>query len=458
MNFKKNIVIAISFLLICFISIGIYISGFAYEVYFNGEKIALVKDTDDFNQALSSVDREIAIWYRNKNITFDKDVSFKKIRLTNDDDIKSVSQLKEEIYLSGLDLSIMGSAIIIDDQEVVYLSSANQAEEVIEKVIKTFINVEDTEKLLKYDIKENYSIIDKKIQYEKLKKVDQAVTFILHGTDEIVEYSVESGDTTWDIATSRGLSINEIELANPDKNINRLHKGETLNLTVSKPFFTVSVVKEVMYNEKISFGTTYVNDSSLYVGQSKIKESGKYGTKEITAKITYDNGIEINREIKNEKTIKEPKNQIVVKGTKALPAVIGTGNYVIPAGGRITAYNKPGSHSGGRALDIANSSAPSVYAADAGVIKSVKYDANGYGKYIIIDHGGGYSTLYAHLSKAYVSTGQRVSQGQSIGKMGNTGYSTGTHLHFEVRYNNSRQVLSKYFSSLKVGQYVVAKH
>jgi murein DD-endopeptidase MepM/ murein hydrolase activator NlpD len=84
-------------------------------------------------------------------------------------------------------------------------------------------------------------------------------------------------------------------------------------------------------------------------------------------------------------------------------------------------------------VDIANSSAPDVLAADSGTIMTSGWpDGNGYGNRILIDHGNGYTTLYAHLSKIYVSAGQTVRRGDPVGKMGSTGRSTGTHLHFEV--------------------------
>lgn len=75
-----------------------------------------------------------------------------------------------------------------------------------------------------------------------------------------------------------------------------------------------------------------------------------------------------------------------------------------------------------------------IYVTGNGVVKQVGYDAGGYGRYVLVDHGFGYQTRYAHLSKALVVKGQEVKRGQQIAEMGNTGRSTGTHLHYEVIY------------------------
>lgn len=92
------------------------------------------------------------------------------------------------------------------------------------------------------------------------------------------------------------------------------------------------------------------------------------------------------------------------------------------------------------ACDIANPSMPPVFAAQGGTVSAVyRYTVVGYGLAVVIDHGNGLQTLYAHLSEIYVSQGQSVQQGQSIGRMGSTGFSTGVHLHFEVRENGVRR-------------------
>ena len=114
--------------------------------------------------------------------------------------------------------------------------------------------------------------------------------------------------------------------------------------------------------------------------------------------------------------------------------VTASGSWVWPATGKITQgfawYHK--------GLDIANKAGGPILAADAGTVVVAGWlDNKGYANRIIIDHGNGYQTLYAHLSRISVSVGQTVNRGDVIGNMGCTGRCTGTHLHFEIRSGGS---------------------
>ncbi len=107
----------------------------------------------------------------------------------------------------------------------------------------------------------------------------------------------------------------------------------------------------------------------------------------------------------------------------------GSGSFSWPAGGVIT-QELSWYHTG---LDIANSGAPNILAADSGTVTLVAQERWGYGWHVIINHNNGFETLYAHLQRIDVSAGQKVDRGTIVGRMGSTGRSTGTHLHFEIR-------------------------
>lgn len=126
-----------------------------------------------------------------------------------------------------------------------------------------------------------------------------------------------------------------------------------------------------------------------------------------------------------------------------------TGRFVKPVAGRTTSPYGNRLHPIAKVtklhtgVDFGASHGTKIVAADDGVVIEASY-RRGYGNTVIIDHGGGIATLYAHCSSLLVSAGQNVSQGQTIARVGSTGYSTGPHLHFEVRVNGEPVNPSRY--------------
>ena len=138
---------------------------------------------------------------------------------------------------------------------------------------------------------------------------------------------------------------------------------------------------------------------------------------------------------------------------EAANSITSTGTYIWPLPG----YS-PGSAYGWRmhpiyhemrfhaGEDIGAPSGTPILAADSGMATVIPDNGNGYGNYIMINHGGGRVTLYAHMSGFAISNGETVSQGQVIGYVGSTGNSTGPHLHFEVRVNGATTDPKSYFN------------
>jgi murein DD-endopeptidase MepM/ murein hydrolase activator NlpD len=157
----------------------------------------------------------------------------------------------------------------------------------------------------------------------------------------------------------------------------------------------------------------------------------------ITAKLVKENGVLVKRSIVSEKVTLMASDQVILQGTKKAPSTAATGRMAKP-------YSR-GSYSSGfgrrwgrmhTGIDWSMPVGSPIYAADGGVVSESGNDG-AYGKCIIINHGNGIKTRYAHNSALLVKAGDKVFKGQKISNSGNTGRTTGPHLHFEVLKNGS---------------------
>lgn len=233
--------------------------------------------------------------------------------------------------------------------------------------------------------------------------------------DKIENYTVKEGDTLDKIAKRFDVSVDTIKWAN---NL----KGDVI-----KPGQILKIPPVTGVVHKVSSGETVYSIAKKYkvnpqnIVNFPFNDFADMDTFALTpGQILYvpDGVIEEEKPVVRQKFIAEIK-----------AGVKGTSNFIWPTSGGITQY--PVWYH--MALDIANPAAPPILAADSGTVIFADCVRYGYGCHIILDHGNGYQTLYAHLSRINVSVGQAVSQGQQIGVMGSTGRSTGTHLHFEIR-------------------------
>lgn len=242
---------------------------------------------------------------------------------------------------------------------------------------------------------------------------------------EIIEYEVESGETISQIAQKFGIDTDTVKWAN-GLTSESIKPGDKLKIlpvsgvahTVKSGDTLAGVAKKYQASDQaiLDFPFNDIGDDfKLVAGQVLIVPDG---VPEAAAAPKS-----------------RPQPQYIAKGPTP-----GASAFSAPGGGSFMwptvtqgisqyfAWYHPG-------LDMPHRSAPPVVASDGGVVTVAGWPDNyGYGNRVMVDHGNGYVTLYAHLSNIYVSAGQKVSRGQTIGQMGTTGRSTGIHLHFEIRY------------------------
>ncbi len=195
----------------------------------------------------------------------------------------------------------------------------------------------------------------------------------------------------------------------------------------------VSVVS-VSQEKEIPFETQTQYDDSLYIGESVTVTEGKTGSSMVESQTIYKNGEFESSQVVTENVVSMPVTQVVRVGTK--PKDVLTSGLLYPLTGTLSS---PFGERWGRmheGIDIAVPVGTSVKAAECGTVIFAGV-GGGYGNLVKIDHGNGIVTAYAHLDKINVSKGQTVDSNTEIAKSGNTGRSTGPHLHFEVLKNGT---------------------
>ena len=189
--------------------------------------------------------------------------------------------------------------------------------------------------------------------------------------------------------------------------------------------------------EAIPYKVEEEKTKDLYKGDSYVKQKGADGKRIVNGTIYYENGKEVKRNIKKTTVISEPTTQIVLIGTAERPKTAPTGHFKYPV--RNINITSPYGYRWGRlhtGVDLANPIGTPIYASDGGTVTVAGYEG-AYGLCVIVDHGNGFKTRYAHCNQLYVSVGDKVYQGQEISATGNTGRSTGPHLHFEIIVNGA---------------------
>jgi len=243
--------------------------------------------------------------------------------------------------------------------------------------------------------------------------------------DSIKQYKVEDGDTVASISKKFGISIDTLKWQN---NLSGdTAKSKDYKIKVGQ---VLDILPVTGIAHKVSKGDTVYSMAKKYDSSAQAIVDFPFNTfsNDETFELAIGQTIIVPDGVKPQEVVVSPR---IRQLTPDAGSVVASGNFVWPTSGTIS-QNYAWYHQG---LDVANRAAPNVVAADSGSVEYSGCLSWGYGCHVVINHGNGYKTLYAHFQKNYVTVGQRVARGSAIGQMGSTGRSTGTHLHFEVSKN-----------------------
>ena len=218
-----------------------------------------------------------------------------------------------------------------------------------------------------------------------------------------------------------------------------LPEGTEITIEQNCPLLEVTTVEEMDVSRELAPVLEVQKDDTMFVGQQRVIQEGEAGQAEVLARVVKRCGVPVASNDLNAVTLTEPTTLIVGTGTRELPELPDGCLFLWPVQGPITSefgyrfiFGETNFH---RGLDIA---APMGTAINAGADGTVIFagEKGTYGNLVILSHGNGFVTYYAHCSKLLVEVGDTVTQGQPIAAVGSTGRSTGPHCHFEVRYEN----------------------
>ena len=387
---KHNIFAAFAVLVVVIAASVVLIqSSTAYEYSYHGKLLGTARSVDDVYRTIDVLgDKLSKATGANVSLDVERDMTFNKVVGFNLDVDTDEDILNTITYMK--DLQVEAYVICVDDEETVTLESESVAKELLSEIQN------------EYAAASTGAVIDE-VSYDQ--KVEIRPSYCLLGD-------------IWNRSDA--------------KKVLQGNKEGT-----DEPLITIRSTETATYTEAVAYDVQYIDNASLYEGETEIKSQGSEGTDLIVATVERVNGQEVARTVVSTTRITEPVAEVQYRGTKPIPATQGTGAFQYPlASYTISSYfgMRWGTlHTG---VDLAAPMGSKIYASDGGTVTFAGWKGS-YGYLVIISHGGLFETYYAHCSKILVSVGENVYQGQNIALVGSTGYSTGPHCHFEVRYNGT---------------------
>lgn len=283
-------------------------------------------------------------------------------------------------------------------------------------------------------------IVEAYLPQDQIVSVEEAISLVTQLQEKEIIYEVVAGDTLSEIAINNNIPLDKVIALNEnleDEN-SLIRVGDELKMTEPEPELSVAWQEELYYEEDYEAEIEYVYNDDWYTTETQVLQQPSAGHRKVAALKTYHNEKEISTEILKEEVTVAAVPKIIEKGTKIPPT------YIKPiSGGRLSSgfgrrkAPKRGASTYHKGVDWATPVGTAVVASSGGTVAKAGW-GSGYGYVVYINHADGRQTRYGHLSKVLVKPGQQVSQGQKIALSGNTGRSTGPHLHFEILIGGSQ--------------------
>lgn len=297
---------------------------------------------------------------------------------------------------------------------------------------------EHNQELFNLTFAQKVEIVETCVAEDQIMAYEDAIAAVTKEKEKNKVYEVVPGDCLSIIAKKTETSVDRIVALNELSSENAvIHAGDELIVTVPEPELSVVMELQSTYEEDYT-KVEYIDNDSWYTTRQEVRQEGTIGRHRVTDRVTYENGVETARSQIAEEILAESDPKIIERGTITPPT------YIMPiSNGRFSSGFKMRWGRMHKGIDWACPIGTAVKASCAGTVVQAGW-SNGYGYCVTLRHPDGFQTRYGHLKKTLVTVGQKVEQGEKIALSGNTGRSTGPHLHFEIIINGSQVDPFKY--------------
>ncbi|MCM1266929.1 MAG: M23 family metallopeptidase [Bacteroidales bacterium] len=294
--------------------------------------------------------------------------------------------------------------------------------------------------LLDLKFGDTVEVVESYLQDYELTPLATAIEEVTKDQEKEQIYEVVAGDTLSQIAEKNEIPLDRLIAMNEtieDEN-SLIRVGDELIVTVPEPELSVERTEQMYYEEDYEAEIIYVDNDDWYTNQTQTLQEPSAGHRKVVADVSYRNSEEVSREILKEEITYAAVPKIVERGTKIPPTYLKpiSGGRLSSGFGRRKAPTR-GASTYHKGVDWATPVGTAVMASCTGTVAKAGW-GSGYGYVVYINHSDGRQTRYGHLSKVLVKQGQTVTQGQKIALSGNTGVSTGPHVHFEILINGTQ--------------------
>lgn len=416
-------------------------TDYAFAVTYNGVELGLVEDETVYSDAAKDMQSRIIIPDDGEAVPVAAELSLRAVG--NKDEVVSSAELTNRMMQNAGQDIVEAEGVYVDGSFIGAVEEVGRVQNYLNDTLNKYLmetGYNSASFTKDITVEKGFYVADNLISYEQVQELLESETASAQ------YYHVQPGDTPIGIAAELGVNYQDLIAWNPGIDTFLIADSEIL-VGVSEPYLSIEAKTVDTYTRKLNYKSVEEKTDRMYVGEKKVKREGKKGEQIVTAEVTLLNGIETDRKVLSKETVEEAVDEIVLVGTKkpdpvTVPSGVHTGgsnNTGITlswptSGGYISSAYGSRWGSFHRAIDIAKRGGcygDRIFAAADGKVTYVGYSGT-YGKLIKISHGNGLETWYAHCSGYNVSTGDRVSRGDTIGYIGNTGRSTGPHLHFQV--------------------------